>query len=238
MLGNVKAGLPISIASLLLLIGGCAQTLPARSIDESGFLSDYSILESGGPDEAQRMYRLPGVDWAAYKNVLLDPVTLWRGSESKARGVSSADAQTLVNFFQALIRKHLEAQGLTIVDAPGPLTLRVQVAITKAKESRVALDVVSTVVPFMRAASGIDRMTTGKPSFVGQAQIEFKVTDSESGQLLAAGVDHRVGGKDLTAMHFHSWGEVETIMRLWASHGSFNLCMLQERSDCVPPPTT
>ena len=51
-------------------------------------------------------------------------------------------------------------------------------------------------------------------------------------------VDHRVGGKFLQASHFTSWGEVEDMMKLWAAFGSYNLCKLQKRSDCVEPKTT
>ena len=54
-------------------------------------------------------------------------------------------------------------------------------------------------------------------------------------QLVGAGVDHRVGGKFLQASHFSSWGEVEDMMQLWAAHGSYNLCELQKRTDCVKP---
>ena len=78
-------------------------------------------------------------------------------------------------------------------------------------------------------------MLTGKPAFVGEAAIEAKVMDAVSGELLGAGVAHRVGGKFLQASHFTSWGEVEDIMQYWAAHGSYNLCELQKRSTCKKP---
>lgn len=72
--------------------------------------------------------------------------------------------------------------------------------------------------------------------FLGDySMLEVKVKDATSGVLLGAGVAHRVGGKLLQASHFSSWGEVEDMMQLWASQGSFNLCELQKRTDCVNP---
>ena len=59
--------------------------------------------------------------------------------------------------------------------------------------------------------------------------------DALNGQLLGAGIDHRVGGKVLDAAMMTSWGDVETMMRLWANHGAYNLCRLQNRRNCVPP---
>ena len=43
---------------------------------------------------------------------------------------------------------------------------------------------VSTVVPTLHALSSLDKLATGKPAFVGEAQIEVKVTDAWA---LAAG---------------------------------------------------
>ncbi len=116
-----------------------------------------------------------------------------------------------------------------------PNTLRVQVAFTKLKESSVVMDVVSTVVPVTRALSGLDKLITGKPAFAGEAEIEFKVKDAITGELLAAGVDHRVGGKSLQVSHFTSRGDVQDMKKLWAVYGSYNLCKLQKRATCLEP---
>jgi hypothetical protein len=141
----------------------------------------------------------------------------------------------MTNYFYQVIYADLKGQGFEMVTAPGADTLRVQVALTKLKESHVVLDVVSSVVPATLVVSGVEKLVTGKPSFVGEAEIEVKVKDATSGVLLGAGVAHRVGGKFLQASHFSSWGEVEDMMHLWAAQGSYNLCELQKRSDCVKP---
>lgn len=228
----------IPLAILLVVgIAGCADTTRDRNVDYSGFLGDYSMLVKGGVDQAQRRYVRPHVDWAAYNKVLLDPVTFWRGDQSRESGVSSHDAQAMTNYFYQAIYADLKGQGFEMVTSPAPDTLRVQVALTKLNESHVVLDVVSTVVPVMLVASGLEKIVTGKPSFVGEAEIEYKAKDAMSGELLAAGVDHRVGGKFLQASHFTSWGEVEDMMQLWAAYGSYNFCKLQERADCVKPKT-
>ena len=216
-------------------IAGCANTTRDRTVHYSGFLGDYSNLVKGDGEQAERRYLRPDVDWGSYDRVLLDPVMLWRGDESRHNGVSSHDAQAMMNYFYQVIYKDLEEQGLDMVNSPMPDTLRLQVALTKLEESHVVLDVVSTVVPVALALSGLDKAITGKPAFVGEAEVEFKVTDAVTGELLAAGVDHRVGGKFLQASHFTSWGEVQDMMQLWAVYGSYNLCKLQQRATCLEP---
>lgn len=238
---GVKSVLAAGVLATVLVAGGCAATSRAPSAHESGFLgADYDLLRPGDRKQAQLVYLHPGVRWATYKSILLDPVTVWNGRESTAQGISAADAQMLVNYFYSVIRGALEKEGFTLVSVPQPGTLRVKVAITKAQESNVGLNVVSTVVPTLLAISSLDKLATGKPAFVGEAQIEVKVNDAVTGELLAAAIDHRVGGKALDASMLTSWGDVETMMRLWANHGSYNLCRLQNRPNCVPPkaPTT
>ena len=187
----------------------CAGSSRDPNVYYSGFLGDYSKLVEGGKDQAERRYLRPHVDWASYHKVLLDPVTLWRGDASRSHGVSAHDAQAMADYFYQIIYEDLQNEGLQMVSTPEPNTLRVQVAITKLEESQVVMDVVSSVIPVARAVSGLDKLVTGKPAFVGQAAIEVKVTDAMSGELLGAGVDHRVGGKVLQASHFTSWGEVQ-----------------------------
>ena len=217
------------------LIAGCADTTRDRNVQYSGFLGDYSKLVKGGDKQGQRRYVRPDVDWASYTKVLLDPVMLWRGDESRSDGVAAHDAQAMTDFFHGVIYQDMESQGFEMVTSPTPGALRVQVAMTKLNESNVAMDVVSRVTRVGHVVSALDKLVTGKPAFVGEAEIEVKVTDAMSGELLVAGVDHRVGGKSLNASNFSSWGSVEKMMQLWAAYGSYNLCELQKRSTCVEP---
>lgn len=227
----------VGVIAAMLLASGCTQTSRAPDVTDSGFLgADYALLKPGKPDQAQLVYFRAGVTWSRYQKILLDPVTGWKGRESAGRGISPQDEQMLVNYFYSVIHDALVKEGFKLVTAPEPDTLRVRVAITKAQESDVALNVISTVIPALHVLSSLEKAATGKPSFVGEAQIEVKATDAMTGELLAAGIDHRVGGKALDASTMTSWGDVENMMRLWANHGSYNLCRLQERPNCIAPP--
>jgi hypothetical protein len=213
----------------------CAPTRSARDVHESGFLgADAAKLHKGGKGEAALVYRNPNVNWASYTKMLLDPVTLWRPPDAPDQGISHADAQTLTDYFYNLIYKKF-SQEIEMVRTPQPHTLRVKIAITKAEKSHVVLDVVSTVVPQLHAASSLKQLVTGKPAFVGSVQIEVKVTDAMTGELLGAGVAERVGGKTLDAEHLQTWGEVEEAMQFWVNHAAYRLCELQQKSTCVEP---
>ena len=89
---------------------------------------------------------------------------------------------------------------------PGPHTLRIQVALTKLEESHVVLDVISTVPAPMNVLAletRLQGLVTGKPSFVGEASIESRIRDAQTGEVLGAVVNRRVGGKALDAESLH-----------------------------------
>ena len=72
------------------------------------------------------------------------------------------------------------------------------------------------------------------PSFVGEVSAEAKMTDAQTGQLLAAGVDRRVGGNEIEAS-VDNWDDVNKIIEIWSKLIRFRLCKLRGREDCLNP---
>ncbi len=86
-----------------------------------------------------------------------------------------------------------------------------------AKKSKVGLDIVSNIVPQARLISGAKSLATGTGSFVGVASVECNITDSDTGERLAAGVDRQVGGKALKGST-NAWNDVEQAFQYWADN--------------------
>ena len=76
---------------------------------------------------------------------------------------------------------------------------------------------------------------TGKPLFVGEASIEMKISDAESGEILAASADRRVGKRHLDSGSFDSWDDVHKTLAYWAEQLRYRLCQQRGESTCVPP---
>ncbi len=98
---------------------------------------------------------------------------------------------------------------------PGPGTLRIRPALTEARKSRAVLNLVSTVFPYGRVFSEARNLVTGTHSFAGAASGEVEILDAQSGQVLIAAVDRRVGGKTLRGAT-STWDDVRRSFDEWA----------------------
>ncbi|KHE91366.1 MAG: hypothetical protein SCABRO_02889 [Candidatus Scalindua brodae] len=198
--------------SMIALIVGCAQTHQARKVGEtSGFLGDYSMLREGKEGEAQLIYINPYANFTAYDKVMVDPVLTMCSLDSK---VPREELYNLSSHLHYKVIAKLE-EDYEIVQSPGPGVMRISVALTEAKKSKVGLDIVSTIVPQAHLISGVKRLATGTGSFVGGASVECNITDSNTAERLAAGVDRRVGGKALKGST-NAWNDVEQAFEYWA----------------------
>jgi Protein of unknown function (DUF3313) len=218
-----------------LLLAGCAASQQARDVRESGFLgNDYALLRPGEEGEALLIYRDSEADWAKYDKIKLDPVTIWAGEGSEFEDFSQLERQELADALYTMINEEL-SQDFEMVDRPGPGVLQIQVAITDAQTSNPTLDTISTVVPQALLLSQAKGLVTGKPGFVGEASAEFKATDGETGELVAAGVDRRVGGKSIGGAPTDSWEDVRESYRYWAKQFRYRLCTERGDTDCLAP---
>lgn len=223
----------IGIAGVLvagLLMAGCAATsAPAPTIIQrvqgetpappppSGFLGkDYGLLKPGAPGSGQAAmlaYTNPNANFPSYNAVIISPVTYWADDDSK---LSAEDQQILCNYFYLRLKKDF-AKNFTVVTAPGPSVARLTVALTDATSATPALRTISVVVPQARVLSMIKQGLTGTYAFVGSATGEAKLTDSVSGDLLAAWSDQRFGSGAVKNAGVWQWGDAEHAMDYWAN---------------------
>ena len=218
------------------LLVGCAgqspvgePTVKVGTVIESGFLSDNSIeFRLGGEGEATLVYWNETADFAAYKAVIVDPVTIWLAPKSNLTDVPPNERQQLADAFHAAMVQEL-GKDFRIVKNAGPGTMRVRIALTDAAESNPTLDTISTYIPqarMLQAAVNVGSETAG---FVGEASAEGELLDSQTGELLAAGVDRRAGTKAVGDSTFDSWNDARDAFVAWAKQFSTNLKKRQGR---------
>ena len=215
----------------------CAPTKQARSVERSGFLGDlYPLMKKGGDGEALLIYkssRVADIPRGTYTKMLLEPVTIWappgQRDEQRVR-----DEQHLADMLYSLTYENL-APDYEMVTEPGPNTLRIQSAITSATRSYVVLRAVSTIPAPMNAfavGSLVKDLVTGKPLFVGDVSLEMKVLDAETGEVLGASADRRVGKRHLDSHSLDSWDDVHQALKYWAQKVRWRFCKERGEANC------
>jgi hypothetical protein len=203
----------VSVLALALL-GGCALTRQTRSVEESGFLGNYSELKEGGEGEAQLVYIRPDARWASYDKVVIAPVTLWTADESTLTNVSPEDQQLLADYLDSSIRHQLQ-QDYQIVDRAEPGAMLLRVAITDAKGARVLANTASKIIPQLRLLTTVGGLAADTQVLVGRIGIEAEIQDALTHERLAAAVDRRAGTKALRG-GISTWADVQNACDYWS----------------------
>lgn len=173
---------------LIMMIGPAhaAEKLSEKIKPQSGFISDYSLLQKvDGPKGSQiYRYRKTGIAPENFNAVLIDPVVL---NQASPEGQLTADVLTQTRTaLDQHIRESIAARGLKIVTEPGPGVLRVSVAISGAEletegfKPRNILPI-SAVMKLASKATGMESKT---PTLL----VESKLVDTQSQEMVGAGM--------------------------------------------------
>jgi hypothetical protein len=160
----------------------------------------------------------PDAEIKAYRSVMLDPVEVafarnFEANRGGRSGLSRLDAgdlaairSSLAEMMREIVGAELARGGYTLVDAPGPDTLRVTAAIVDL---------------YINAP---DTMTAGRSrTYVadsGRMTLVAELRDSTTGELLARAVDTRTGrnaGTFMVANRVTNTADARRAMGVWAT---------------------
>ena len=218
-------------------LAGCAHSEHATGYwdkaEPSGFLKDYSKLHAAAneTDSTLVYFTLDRAKFKSYTKVWVEPVQVWRGEKSDAKELDKEDATYLSQFLWSRLDEEFRKDYM-MVQEPGPGVMRLRVGITEAGKNIPVLD--NLTAPVSMVLSDGKKSFGGIQPFVGKATIEAEATDSQTGELLAAAVDRRGGGK-YAWKSLHRWGDVEAAYTYWAKKFAWRACMMRVDFTCEPP---
>lgn len=198
--------------AIMLLFVGCAQTEQAGKVETSVFLRDYSLLQPGGEGEALLVYKNPQVNFSTYRTIYVEPVIVLL---SKQSSVPQNELDKLGADLRSKVIWKLKEDFLVVPELK-PGAIRLELALTEAVPSDVGMDIFTTLLPPVGVLSTAQKLATGTQAFVGRASVEGKLTDGDTGTLLAAAVDRRMGGRTLDGS-MDTWDDVQQAFEYWAT---------------------
>jgi hypothetical protein len=169
--------------------------IPANQ-EFAGFLKDYASLKPN-PNLDGNALTYAATDakqnLRSYFAIIVDPVEVYVATDADASKVSEDSRVALTNYFQhALIDAVSDA--FPVVDAPGPLTLRLRAALVGVDVGGqvAAGDAPPDAKPFERALN------------IGKVGVEMELVDSKTGERIAAMVDKTTlgAGAEVGAANF------------------------------------
>jgi hypothetical protein len=225
-------------AVCLVAISGCAHSEQAGGMgkaEPSGFLKDYSKLHAAANEtEASLVYFTPDkAKFKPYTKVWLEPVQVWRGEKSDAKDLDKEDANHVSQFLWSRVDEEMR-KDYEVTRAAGPGVMRVRIGITEAGKGVPFLDNLTAAYPPMLLVSKGKKALGGTETFVGKASIEVEVTDSQTGELIGAGVDRRGGGK-YAWKALSRWEDFEQASIYWAKKFRWRACTMRGEAKCEMP---
>jgi hypothetical protein len=230
----------MGLLALVCTLVACAATRGRRGdAPESGFLGDYSQLQSVDDWPAQEVYFNPNAQWSRYDSIELDSVTLWANEDTGK--LSDENQQMLTDTLFKAIHEEL-SKYFEMSDQPGPDTIRVRAALTEAKGAKTVLRAITSIHPgslLLGAAVGLSLDTANS---VGTSTMEAELLDSATNERLAAVVDQRAGTKAWFLIApkrtFTKWGDIRAVSDYWAKRAVTVLLKkgVRPKEGAPPPP--
>ena len=220
----------------IVLLTGCVTSRQARTIKPSAFLGESAALLAKGErvDDTLLVYRNERAAWRSFDKILLDPVEIWSAGRLTIPAEQAADYQRMVDSFHLTLREKL-AQKYEMVDVPVPGALRIQMALVNGAQANQTMKVAKLIAPYAGVADFLWTFVTGKPAFAGEVSLEYTIKDAQTGDLLEAGADRRVGGNQFGRATFTSWGDVKNILTYWSDLTVYRLCIDRGDTGCRRP---
>jgi hypothetical protein len=195
-----KISLFILMALLFCIFAaGCTTTKSSTSYTYSGYLSDYSKLETDKKDRKGKIYIGPAVDFKQYDKILLERIMVYYKEEQEHKAIDPTVLKMLTDYFHAAIVREL-GDAYPVVTEPGPGILRTRIAITELVPAQPAMSMVMFAVPYgfageMAAGAATQGGEIGGAVYLGDTAMEVEVLDSETNEQLGAYVERRLPKK-------------------------------------------
>ena len=179
-----KVFLSVSIYSLavLTMFAGCESSSSSVELPATGFLSNYSGLQS--ISDTSYRYINPKYNLGNYAKFIIDPVEVIFDQQTKAKAMNWDDIERLKAYMRRALINALEPRYTAVITRPGPGVGRVRVALTNVERS----------APFK----------------LGSVSMEVELLDSQTSEQIAALIESQTKGVPFYG--YDPWSGAKAVM--------------------------
>ncbi len=200
-----------SVAAIFLVPLAILACAKKPALNQSGFLEDYSKLES--VNSSNMRYISPALK--SYTAFIVDPIEF----TVPPKKLSEKDRAEVARYFRSKLIEVLKSQQYEVVDDVGVNVARIQIAMTDVANSTWWIK--------LHPASKISGAGTGG------AACEGEVIDSVTGEQLAAWIS-TASGNQFNFLAFSTVADVKSAIDKWASDAAKRLDELRKSQPTAP----
>jgi hypothetical protein len=164
--------------------------LAACSSDRDGKPTDLASSDQLQRDQNQRdkwTYRAQGVDFSKYRRFQFEPVAVYAGPDGSFGSISASDRHRLADIVGEQFTRVI-GEKYSVVGAAGPDVARIRVTLLGVEGTVGGVATVSRILPVGIAVNAAKGVAGGSGSFTGSIEVAVEAFDSQSNDLLAAGI--------------------------------------------------
>ncbi len=238
----------ILLVVMLMFVAATAFAVVGEFTIEERFLSiDYDSFqikrqEEGGVD---LVYTAPDAfkRLRGYEGVIVDQPEVWLDPDSEYGGIKPDNAKVIADAIREGITTKFTEGGRNVVDEPGPDILHLRIALTDLylKKKKRRLLAYTPIGAVTKAGVDLVRETMQKVDIIEMA-LQAELVDSETGEVLIAGVVKRGARKDKSADQKYVRIDFDEFRTIVAEYGVRFRCHLDnaelpenEWIDCTDP---
>lgn len=165
------------------VLSGCASTEPVA-------YSDIAASSRLAPNRDDRSGREPYAyaaltDWRQYRQVILEPVEIYRGADNQFVKISEADKLRLTVYMRQQFAQKL-GEVLNVTDQPAPDAIRVKLILTGARTTTAFLGTLSHFDLAGGAYNAVQGARGKEGVLTGSVMYAVEIEDAATGRLLSA----------------------------------------------------
>jgi hypothetical protein len=169
-------------ATFALILIACVSSPTPKS---AAGINDQLPLAPGKQPGAF-VYREPNIEPSRYKALLIDDTVVFSGPGTDFGKTSPQDQQRLALLLTTSLNDELRKRNYHLATGPGPGVARLHSSLIGITETRPAAATLTRLNPIGLSLSALKSVQDKPAAFTGSVTISGEITDSASGEVLAA----------------------------------------------------
>ena len=176
-------------AAALLCVVFALAAAPAAAQAPKDLRSSSQLSEDAGARDSWT-YRNPKADLARYQRFVIEPTGVYSDPGASWGGTSAEQRRKYAAAFTEALRTEI-GKSYQVVDRKGPDVAVMKLTLLGVQPTKSVAATATRISPLGLAFNGVKSLAGKEGSFTGSVQVAFELTDSRTGELMAAAVRRR-----------------------------------------------